>query len=176
MTVAEDDAVFNRHFSGKAAGVLHELPADWDIVLWGWNFDAILHVELIDGLKRSVMRFDHARLEHRIGEFQNTDYRVLPLRLLAAFGIVCYSVSPRGARRLLDRCFPLANELISIPGCRRRLPNTSVAHVMNKHYGDLKSYVSFPPLVWTENDKQSSDVNPKWPLLHHVWRYLAARF
>ena len=35
VTVAEDDAVFNRHFSDKAGKVLAALPPDWDIILWG---------------------------------------------------------------------------------------------------------------------------------------------
>ena len=165
QTVAEDDAVFNRHFAAKAANVLAALPPDWDVVLWGWNFDAVLHAQVLEGMKQSVMRFDRRRLGSRLSEFQERQYDVLPLRLIAAFGTVCYSVSPKGAQRLIERCFPLKNEKIAVPGMRWSLPNAGIDVVMNKHYGTLKSYVSFPPLVWTENDKASSDIHPKeWSL------------
>ena len=34
---------------------------------------------------------------------------------------------------------------------------------MNKYYGELKAFVSFPPLVWTENDRADSDNLPEAP-------------
>jgi len=165
VTVAEDDAVFNRRFPEKAVRLLASLPPDWDIVLWGWNFDAPFRVEIVEGVQRSTLRFGHARLGPRLLEFQQKDYDVMPLRLLTAFGTVCYSISPKGARQLLERCFPLKNEKVAIDGMRWRLPNTTVDVGLNKHYGALNAYVSFPPLVWTENDKTLSDVHPKgWSL------------
>ena len=161
VTAAEDDAVFNRHFADKAAGVLAALPSDWDIVLWGWNFDVMLHVDLMEGMKQSVMWFDTAALGPRLCEFQDRDYDVLPMRLLGAYGLVSYSVSPAGAMRLLKSCFPLKKERVPIAGLRRSLPNTGIDTVMNKYYRQMKSYVSFPPLVWTENDKRTSDIHPR---------------
>ena len=158
MTVAEDDAVFNRHFAEKAPAVLARLPPDWDIVLWGWNFDSILHVEVIEGLKQSVMHFDASKLGVRTLDFQEKEYDVLPLRLIGAFGIVCYSVSPKGAQRLSDWCFPLRNEVVPVPGLGRNLINFTIDTMLNKYYRALQSYASFPPLVWTENDKGTSDV------------------
>ncbi len=160
VTVAEDDAVFNRHFSAKAAELLARLPPDWDVVLWGWNFDSLLCVEFLGGLRRGVMTFDGGRLRDEIVNFRDIEYDVLPLRLLGAFGTVCYTVSPQGARRLREWCFPLRNDRILVPGFGRPLPNLNIDTVMNKYYGALRAYVSFPPLVWTENDKSDSDVNP----------------
>ena len=94
----------------------------------------------------------------RVSEFQAQDYAVQPLPLMNAFGIVSYSVSPAGARRLLAACFPLRNEAIPIPGLQRQLLNISLDVTMNKHYRALKAFVCFPPLVWTENDHGTSDV------------------
>jgi GR25 family glycosyltransferase involved in LPS biosynthesis len=158
VTVAEDDAVFNRHFAEKAPAVLAMLPPAWDIVLWGWNFDSILHVEVIEGLKQSVMHFDASMLGVRTLEFQEKEYDVLPLRLIGAFGLVCYTVSPKGAQRLGDLCFPLRNEVVPVPGLGRNIINFGIDTMMNKYYRSLQSYASFPPLVWTENDKGTSDV------------------
>ena len=84
------------------------------------------------------------------------------MRLVAAFGIVCYSFVARGAQvPASERCFPLRNEIVSIPGLGRDVLNFGIDSIMNKHYGALRSYVCFPPLVWTENDKSTSDVSRK---------------
>ena len=160
LTLAEDDAAFNRYFPDKAPGVLSQLPPDWDIILWGWNFDSVLHVGILGGIKEAVMNFDARPLGSRVAEFQSKDYPVQPLRLMNAFGLVSYSVSPAGARRLLAACFPLTNEAIPIPGLNRHLLNISLDATMNKHYRSLRSFVCFPPLVWTENDRSASDVVP----------------
>ncbi len=157
VTLCEDDAIFNRHFSRRAEAVLSGLPRDWDIILWGWNFDSILHVEVIEGLGQAVMHFAPARLGARAAEFQEKAHEILPLRLVMAFGTICYSVSRKGARSLLQRCFPLRNEVVFIPGLGRKILSFGIDSVMNKHYAALKSYVAFPPLVWTENDKSTSD-------------------
>ncbi len=105
------------------------------------------------------MQFDPSMLGLRTAEFQERVYEVLPLRLIGAFGLVCYSLSPAGARALRQRCFPLKNEAIAIPGLGRELLNFGIDCATNKHYLALKSYVAFPPLVRTENDKNASDVS-----------------
>jgi hypothetical protein len=74
--------VFNRHFTDKASSVHSWLPPDWDIVLWGWNFNSILEVELLPGMKRSGMHFDPAKLVEGTKEFQEESYDILPLRFI----------------------------------------------------------------------------------------------
>jgi len=170
-TVAEDDAVLNRRFADKAASLLARLPADWQFVLWGWNFDCMLHAELIERVKDCVMWFNRAPLGERLGEFRDRDYDVLLLRLIGAFGIVCYSVSPAGARHLLETCFPLKNERVRIAAFKKSLLSFGIDTVMNGQYRAMKAYVSFPPLVWTENDKTISDIHDRrsWPLRAACW-------
>jgi hypothetical protein len=82
------------------------------------------------------------------------------MRLHGAFGIVAYTVSVKGAQRLLDKCFPLRNEVITIPTLHRQMWNCGLDVVLNKIYPTLQAHVSVPPLVWTENDKTTSDINP----------------
>ena len=160
VTIAEDDAVLNRCFSQRAAKVLARLPADWDIILWGWNFDSILHCEVIPGLKEGVMNFDPSPLREEQDRFQEIDTDPMPLLLFGAFGILCYSVSPKGADLLQRLCFPLRNEVIPIPGLGRALKNFSLDVLMNKYYRVMKAFVSFPPLAWSENDKTTSSLFP----------------
>ncbi len=161
LTVAEDDAVLNRRFVSKAQRVLGVLPSDWDIIFWGWNFDAQFCVQIIEGIKNATMRFDSSKLGPRVSEFQDKDYEVAPLRVITAFGVVCYSVSPKGGQRLLEECFPLTDEMIRVVGLRWALRRSTIDAVMSQHSGALRSYVAFPPLAWTENDWNVSDVYPR---------------
>ncbi|MBL9080867.1 MAG: glycosyltransferase family 25 protein [Planctomycetales bacterium] len=158
VTIAEDDAVFNYGFAPAADKVLQQLPAEWDIILWGFNFNSILHVGLFDGLNESVLHFSRSQLGDDQTAYQRRTIHPTPLRLVNAFGLVCYSISPGGARRLLERCFPLCNELVSVPGLKAEIHNMTLDTEMNRHFGSLEAFVCFPPLVWTENDRTQSDV------------------
>jgi glycosyl transferase family 25 len=158
LTLAEDDGVVNKHFSQKASTLLARLPSHWDIILWGWNFDSILHVDMFDGLQDAVLHFGSAQLGERQTDFQARNYDVAAFRLLSAFGTISYSISPSGAKRLRDLCFPLKQDNIEIPGLRRNVTNLGIDIVLNKHYRELRAYACFPPLVWTENDKTRSDI------------------
>jgi GR25 family glycosyltransferase involved in LPS biosynthesis len=158
VTVAEDDAVFNKSFHEKSRDIMMMLKSDWDIVLWGWNFSSILCVQVLEGLRESVMNFESTPLKQDIAIFQATQNNSIPLRLLGAFGLVCYSISSKGAERLTAWCFPLRNEVVTIPGIGRNLTNYGLDVVMNKYFWQLNAYVCFPPLVWTENDQADSDV------------------
>jgi GR25 family glycosyltransferase involved in LPS biosynthesis len=160
LTVAEDDAVFNRHFSEEAMALMTRLPADWDIILWGWNFDSVLHVELVKGIPTSIMHF-HTATREPVTDFQTLHFEVLPLRLITAFGTVCYSMTPKGAQKLSASCFPLRNELFWVEALRHNVCNFGIDSMMNKYYRELCAYVAFPPLVWTDNDKSTSDVGPR---------------
>jgi glycosyl transferase, family 25 len=157
-TLAEDDVLFNRRFVETASRVLASLPVDWDIVYWGWNFDSILHLKMPEGLNETVMYFQKSSLGPQTIAFQNASFDPRPMRLVNLFGTACYSISPAGAARLLARCFPLRNEAVPIVGLKARIANLGIDTVMNAHYRFLRAYVSVPPLVWTENDRATSDV------------------
>jgi glycosyl transferase, family 25 len=42
LTLAEDDAIFHSRFDACAPDVIGTLPADWDVILWGFNFDLFM--------------------------------------------------------------------------------------------------------------------------------------
>jgi hypothetical protein len=105
-------------------------------------------------------------------EFQELDYSVLPVRVLGVFGLPCYTISPQGARRFSELCFPLRRECIPVPSLGWNLRNANIDALMNKHYGSLTAYVAIPPLVWTENDKRTSDIHSKASWLKRLWNYL----
>lgn len=158
LTICEDDSVFNRNFWTASEALVQQLGADWDLVLWGWNFDSILAFELIPGVSRCVGTFNQDALRNGILAFQAADVRPLLFRLYHAFGSVSYSVSPRGARALRRFCLPLRPMQIPVPGLGRVLPNIDLSVMMNALYARINAFVSFPPLVVTPNDAAVSTI------------------
>ena len=84
ITICEDDAILAEHFSDASVEFLAKLPSDWDIVLWGWNFDAFLWVEIPEGV-RAMMRFDQDDLRKNIENFRNHVATHAPIRLRHGF-------------------------------------------------------------------------------------------
>jgi glycosyl transferase, family 25 len=157
ITVAEGDAIFSRNFE-RSKELLARLPTDWDFVQWGWVFRTFLFVDPVPHLVSAKMVFDEGELRRNIGDFQNIETVPVPIRLLHSFGIPCYSVSPNGARALLDLCLPLRPELIDFPRFGVRNENEGVDTAMSGAYPSLNAFVSMPPLVATEHRTEDSTI------------------
>lgn len=158
LTVCEDDAIFNYSFCAHSEKVLQQLPSDWHIILWGWNFDAMLWFDMIPGASSCIGWFEQDALRKGIDVFQTASLRPDPFRLLQAFGTICYSVSPNGARLLRQYLLPLRNTSIFIPGMNVAMPNNGIDAALNRVYSRLSSFVSVPPLVVTRNEHNSSTI------------------
>jgi hypothetical protein len=79
-------------------------------------------------------------------------------RLFQAFGNVCYSVSPAGARLLRQNFLPLRNTRVYVPGLSGALVNYCMDVALNGIYEHINSFVSIPPLVVTRNDHSTSTI------------------
>jgi len=164
LTVCEDDAIFNRHFTDDAGLIVNSLPRDWHFVLWGWNFDSYLCFDMIPGISHTTAKFDQNRLRAGAQEFQSRRLTPRPFRLLRACGSCCYSISPFGARALRDFCLPLRNMSVFFPGLNRSLPNNNFDVMMNAIYPKMNAFVSFPPLAITKNEHATSTVQRPAPV------------
>jgi glycosyl transferase family 25 len=163
VTVAEDDAIFRRDFAERSQEVLARLPAGWDVVLWGWNFDSVLSVHAMPGVTPAAMVFDQALLRGSLDIFQRSTDPVLALRLDRCFGNPAYTISAAGAQRLRRLCFPLAELSVRFPLLNREYPNLGIDMAMNAAYSNTASYVSFPALAVTCNDHATSTVQQRPP-------------
>jgi len=92
ITVCEDDAIFNHGFSHAAERVTSRLPPDWDLVLWGWNFDSVLLMDILPGVSPCLVSCDQEQMRIGTVQFQKQSLSPQPIRLLQAFGTVCYSI------------------------------------------------------------------------------------
>jgi GR25 family glycosyltransferase involved in LPS biosynthesis len=166
VTVAEDDAIFHGHFRRHTGTVIKELPPDWDIILWGWNFDLFLSVEMLPGVSPCLAQFEKITSDAALRDFQRQELRPHPLRVRFAFGTPCYSVTPNGARRLLSKCLPLQPFVIHFPEGVRATPNmpffktVGIDVTLSAFYRELNAFVCFPPVVATKNDITRSTIAP----------------
>jgi GR25 family glycosyltransferase involved in LPS biosynthesis len=150
-TACEDDAVLRRDFAARSAELISSAP-DFGIILWGWNFDAPLAIELMPGT-HAALRCDQAELRETLAVFPTIDIKPRLFRLRQAFGTVCYTVSPAGARKLLDRLVPLRPLEITLAGKSQRFPHVGIDVALSSVYAELSAYVCVPPLVVTPNIK-----------------------
>jgi glycosyl transferase family 25 len=160
ITVFEDDAVVYKDFLNQKSYVMAALPDfEYDVILWGWNFDAGLLIDMIPGKSRAYIQCDQAEARNNILSIPEVPVCPSPLRLLQAFGTVGYTVSPQGAARLLDMCVPLRPFGLKLAGPVPRLvtdriiPHAGIDIAMNSAYPKLKAYVCIPPLCVTPNYK-----------------------
>ena len=156
ITVLEDDAIVAPDFAPAHEEFFRLLPDDWSIVLWGWNFDRSVWAEIPDGVAKSVLNFDQDALRENIAAFRQSQVPHAPIRLRHAFGTLGYSVSPAGARALLDACVPLSRQFIRFEGFGIGIPNNGIDCMMNTAYPKLKAYVCMPPLAVSENRQDIS--------------------
>jgi GR25 family glycosyltransferase involved in LPS biosynthesis len=156
ITVCEDDAIFHPDFSRRAAAAA-DIQPEFDLILWGWNFNAILAGELFDGAP-FAMGFDQDRMRQSVPAFRNDRPTPTLLRLHRAFGTLCYTLSPKGAAKLLTHCLPLAPRRVFFPLLNRESDNTGIDIPMNAAYPEIAAYAAFPPLALTLNQTALSTV------------------
>jgi glycosyl transferase, family 25 len=151
VTIAEDDALFRHDFESRSESVLAALPGDWDLVLWGWNFDSVVCVHPMGDGSPVAMLFDQPRLRASLDGYQSLETPVQAFRLERAFGLPAYTLSSRGAAKLLPLCFPQRQVSVWLPVYNRFLENIGVDVSTNAAYPRTQSFACFPPLAVTPN-------------------------
>ena len=158
LTIVEDDVVLAANFVEETERLISSLPEDWEHVVWGWGFDALMTFDLLPGYSHCTSAFDQESLRKRSPHFSTERVESRLFRLRAGFGTIGYSISPRGARRLLDYCMPLRPMSLQYPGYERTLANTGIDNMMVQLYPRMAAYVAVPPLVVTDNYHAMSTV------------------
>lgn len=158
LTIAEDDAIFRRDFLEESNHTLSRLPPDWDVILWGWNFDSILSVRALPNIAPIVMLSNQKELRKNVPVFIEQETPSFPIALDKCFGTPAYSISPNGARKFKSLCFPMKNIAVYFPFLNKKIPNTGIDISMNKIYSSTNSFVAFPPLVITKNEHEISTI------------------
>jgi GR25 family glycosyltransferase involved in LPS biosynthesis len=151
VTVAEDDAVFRDDFAQASAAFVSQLRDDWDLVLWGWNFDCVLSVTTLGAVSPALISVDQDSLRANIAAFKAMRRMPDPMGLDVGVGTPAYTISAAGARKFRQQCFPIRNIELRIPLVGQQ-PITGIDMAMCRIYRSTNSFVAFPPLVAVRNE------------------------
>jgi len=154
LVILEDDGEVCPQFGARLRRVLQlaKNREPWDVVHLGFNTDAPLTIQL-DSPRMEVQLIcqDDGR-PVEIGALfaiswpeTSPEDEMLLARVIDIHGICGYAVSGRGARHLLETCFPMT--ATSIDGTISR----------KTREGLLKALIVIPPLVLSANDHAGSD-------------------
>jgi glycosyl transferase, family 25 len=160
LIIFEDDAFIRHDFKERVNALLRERE-EWDIILFGFNTDSLLDIEMIPECRFGGVFSCPFLSPVQLSSFVMTTDEVRLYRLYNAFGLCGYGISPKGARKLVQRVFPLDNRPVYIPYWNNTLGRDTFLcrgtdMVMNCYFGELLSYVCFPPLVLSPNVKKPS--------------------
>lgn len=161
--VCEDDACLRGDIAHQLDTVLAQIPAGWDICYLGYNTNAVTAVQSEDGLK-ALLFFDESA--KRAPGYFDAFARLYaptptPLQCYQAWGTLSYVVSPAGAQRLLELCFPMRAETeVFMFGQNRTMKPYGIDGMINLalQRAPLSAYCVTPPLVVGPNDAATSDV------------------
>ncbi len=154
LVILEDDGQVCPQFGARLCRVLDlaKNRAPWDVVHLGFNTDVPLAIQLdCPRMEIQLICQDNGRPVEIGAPFpvswpQNPpEGETLLARVLDMRGLCGYAVSSRGARRLLETCFPMT--ATSIDG--------SISRKLRE--GVLKTLIAIPPLVLSANDHAISD-------------------
>lgn len=158
MTLAEDDAIFRYDFMHQSSAILAQLPEDWDIVLWGWNMDDQLSVHALPSIAPVIILAGEQQLRKNTHRFQQLHTPSMAIKLDMAYGILAYSLSVSGAKKLKQYCFPLTKTQLFSPLHQDWRIVQGIDMVMCKLYSCINAFVAFPPLAVSKNEKQISTI------------------
>jgi GR25 family glycosyltransferase involved in LPS biosynthesis len=157
--VVEDDVALRHDFQSVTSSLLDSLD-DWDIVLWSHNFDWPMQICPAQGVGVVVVQYDHEAVdEAAVKSFQRGTVKPMLAPLFSAAGVCCYSISPRGAARMLSDCLPIGCEAASyLVKTAVGWQNSAIDVEMSRHYAEWRAYVAFPPMAICDNDQSTSTI------------------
>lgn len=158
MTIIEDDAILCANFADESRRLIAALPQDWEIALWGYNFDTPLTYHILPDISHCVAHFDQDAMRRKSGDWPGQVVSSTLYPLFRTLGIACYSISPKGAETLFQFCTPFRPMETSHPGIPHSLGNTGIDNMMAFAWPAMKSFVAVPPLALTRNDHGISTV------------------
>jgi glycosyl transferase, family 25 len=159
MTILENDAILAHDFDPCSLRLLESIGFDFDIVQWGWNWDSVLYLfpmSVAFGPMKMTARQNMAEMGFR--KFQELKCHRTLIPLGHQWSTHCFTVTPRGAKSLLEGLLPLNTDPFFREDLDLRIQPKSVDSMMGRCYPKLKAYSCFPPLSMVLNDKAKSTI------------------
>jgi GR25 family glycosyltransferase involved in LPS biosynthesis len=161
--ILEDDACLQRHIPPLEA-CLERLPPDWDFLTLGYNTDAVVTLMLPSGMPVSLVFSEQIKTQpgyfQRFSQDATLSSHPSLFQVYQFWGNLAYIVSPKGARRLLNACFPLRSVDLGLHLQTHSIKTYSTDGLINVGLrdGSLRGFALFPPIVLGPNAADDSDV------------------
>ena len=155
FVICEDDAVLREDTADHLPRLVSRAE-DWDIIMLGFNFDVGLETEIVPGILMGGGFSVKYRSQRDLDAFVRGRAQVALQRLNLCFGICAYAISPTGARRLLQKAFPMDNRQTVVKSANRSFPSYGVDCMMATLYPELSAYVCIAPLAMAPNSQKTS--------------------
>ncbi len=157
MLIMEDDVVTHEGLADYIT-THHELILQTTITHFGINTDSVVQAISPQGLGITALqdpRHPSPEWIHQALSLTNAGKSEL-WRLLKAFGMCCYFVSPHGAETLLKATFPLSLATTTVPFVSDKVPCNAVDRMLNNVYPATAAFVTVPFLAFTPNTDSST--------------------
>jgi glycosyl transferase, family 25 len=176
--VFEDDAVIRQDFKSQFTPLTRQL-ANWDFILLGYNTDSVLELSMSPGVDfggvfsvhfpglSGAFSVRYPTAKH-LAEFATAKNPVGLARLSVALGTAGCAITPKGAERLIQCCFPLDNRQVHLRCIDRTFAAYGIDCMLATVYSTISAFVCVPPLVMTANDPKKSTIQGT-PVLRR-WR------
>jgi GR25 family glycosyltransferase involved in LPS biosynthesis len=157
ITIFEDDIVIAHQFEKRAREVMSGLSKDWDIIHWGYGLNpSYVWVDLgVSRVRLNCYGRPGYQGEEGLRNFQAEEYSSAPVKLLHSFGMLGYSISPKGARAALEYCLPLRQRMIEFPDAGVRILDRGIDTALDGEYPTLQAFICVPPLLIAEPAQES---------------------
>lgn len=157
--ILEDDTQIHPHINEFIINSW-ETVKNFDVLLLGGNTDAPISFEALNGmtlsgvfLKQEDRHPSYERIEKIFS--RNSIQDVSTYKLKNIFGSHAWIVSPQGAKKLIENCFPLDMQPIKIPLLNNNLLGISFDRRWNSILGKIDAGVCLPFLALTPNNSKT---------------------
>lgn len=158
LHIAEDDAIIREDFH-EIFQKAQEEQKDWDIFLWGYNTNWPIGIKFGAHQKFYIKAQQEPYPQEQYQSFQNSQEKNFSFPVSSAAGLGLYSISPKGADKMLRYSLPLRG--IAAPFAENENTgwnNTGIDVELSRHYGALNAFISFPPAAIMINDELNSTI------------------
>lgn len=157
LTIFEDDIVISRQFEPRAREIIASLEPVWDFIQWGHVINPLFSWVDIGISKIRLHNYGARRYDWQEGwrDFQEQEFIAAPLKLLHSFGTQGYSISPKGARKMLEYALPLRDRLIEFYEAGVATPDVGIDVTLCGIYPEMKAFTCIPPLLIHHDDQHN---------------------
>ena len=158
MTIMEDDAIVRYDFYERQKELINSI-GEWDLITWASNCDSLSSFSFNVEHMPFWFHVNETYFLKSLNNFQKSTDKNILLKLKMFFGTSCYSISPNGAKKYKQACFPFKQKWYIEPKLNNeKFLAAGLDGSMCFHHEKMNSFYCFPSLSVNENNQKTSTV------------------